>query len=175
MVDTRFHAAAAPSTLTALLGVLGHSSAIDDLRAAELLIHGAAELEIAGAGHLALAAHARYAEPLRATTAGAVVVLPDLRGAVPSTAVAIVHAQPHELFVDLLEALYPDSTRAATLALLASGTPQPLVEPGVRIAASAVIGPGVEIGAGTLIGPNTVIGAHVAIGPQLHDRCQLYR
>jgi UDP-3-O-[3-hydroxymyristoyl] glucosamine N-acyltransferase len=71
---------------------------------------------------------------------------------------------PHLAFVDLLDRLYPQSTRASVVGLLGPHENLPWTENEVRLGPGVVLGPGVEIGRGTVIGPNTVIGAGVTIG-----------
>jgi UDP-3-O-[3-hydroxymyristoyl] glucosamine N-acyltransferase len=163
MVDTRFHAPAAPQPLMALLKSLELAEQVDDLRARSLMVVGAHELALAGEGHVALAAHRDYLPDLLTTSAGAVVVSPSLKESVPATSLALVAARPQELFVELLHRLYPGNTRRVLAGPLLNSRPA-VLEDAVEIGANVVIGPGVEIGSGTVIGPNTVIGAGVAIG-----------
>lgn len=162
MVDIRFHKAGEPRALQALLAALPRPHAVDDARAMALAISGADELPTAGAGHISLAAHKSYRAELQATAAGAVIVSPDLRDAVPPGSIAVVHERAHELFADILDTLYPASTRRGIGGLVV-GEPL-LVEDEVVIGQNVVLGEGVEIGRGTVIGANTVIGAGVAIG-----------
>lgn len=163
MVDTRFHTWSGPSTLGALLAALPSAVSLADEGARSLEISGAEELLVAGPGHIALAAHRSYRAELRETGAGVVVVSAELREEVPSSAVAVVSERPHELFVSLLEQLYPGDTRRGIGGVPAAGE-EPLLEPGVTLGPNVVLGAGVEIGSGTVIGANTVIGAGVAIG-----------
>jgi UDP-3-O-[3-hydroxymyristoyl] glucosamine N-acyltransferase len=164
MVDTRFHTPTGPHALGALLAAAGYAEPGIDVRSAALLVAGADELGVAGAGDVALAAHTDYVEELKRTVAGAVVVTPSLREAVPATSVAIVSDKAHDLFADLLDKIYPGDTRAIVAAGLPADRSDALLEEGVVIGPHVVLGPGVEIGRGTVIGPNTVIGAGVAIG-----------
>jgi UDP-3-O-[3-hydroxymyristoyl] glucosamine N-acyltransferase len=163
MVDTRFHHAAGPSPLGALLAAIGAPQP-SDARASQLLISGADELATAGPQNVALAAHAEYLGALRITGAGAVVVSDKLRSEVPPSSVAIVARNPHILFADLLDRLYPGDTRGVISAFLAPRDTPPIIEDDVKIGANVVIGSNVEIGRGTVIGPNTVIGFGVTIG-----------
>ncbi|MGB3336185.1 MAG: UDP-3-O-(3-hydroxymyristoyl)glucosamine N-acyltransferase [Devosia sp.] len=163
MVDTRFHRFAGPSTVGAILVALHREDILSALASASLSISGVTELNLAGPGDMALAAHTNYVEELRATSAGAVVVLPALREMVPAHCIAIVTDKPHHLFADILDHLYPSNTRA----VIATGRDDlgaPVFERDVSIGSNVVIGPGVEIGRGTVIGANTVIGAGVTIG-----------
>ena len=163
MVDTRFHIAAGPAPLNALLAAVGHFT-LSDRRAESLLIVGADELGAAGPSHLALAAHREYEPGLRTTAAGAVVVAETFADAVPPSTIAIVSSDPLGLFADLIDRLYPADTLGVISAFLSPRDTAPLIEADVKLGANVVLGSGVEIGRGTVIGPNTVIGAGVAIG-----------
>lgn len=164
MVDTRFHTSSGPVALSAVLQTLAKPPVVEDSRVGGLVISGAEELHVADRSELALAAHADYREALTSTEAGAVVVHPSLAALVPTSAIAIVDARPHELFVDLLDRLYPLGGRGEAGGMMASTGPAPFIEEGVRLGANVVLGPGVEIGRGTVIGANTVIGPGVTIG-----------
>lgn len=163
MVDTRFHRFAGSVSVGDLLTALKRTDIIPSLADAGLVISGVAELELAGAGELALAAHPSYSEELRRTQASAVIVLPALRDLVPAGTMAIASDKPHHLFADILDALYPDSTRS----IIAGGRAElgePIIERDVVLGTNVVIGAGVEIGRNTVIGANTVIGPGVTIG-----------
>lgn len=164
MVDTRFHSSSGPIALGVVLSTLGREIAIDDDRVPALVLTGAAELGLAGPDQLAFAAQQDYRDALAETAAGAVIVPPSLQGDVPATAIAIVDERPHDLFVDLLERLYPLGTRGMAKAQFEPTGASPHIEEGVRIGSNVVLGAGVEIGRNTVIGPNTVIGRGVAIG-----------
>ena len=162
MVDTRFHSFAGPIPLAALLASVGLSA--DALDGETPIIDGADELELAGPTHIALAAQLDYREALRATGAGAVVVSAELRSDVPAGTISIVAKDTFLSFVDILDQLYPQSTRGTVVGLLGPHESLPFTESDVRLGPGVVLGPGVEIGRGTVIGPNTVIGAGVSIG-----------
>jgi len=164
MVDTRFHTSSGPIPLRALLASLATPPLVDDRRLGQLVISGADELDRADATELALAARPAYRDDLRDTAAGVVVVHPSLRDFVPPDALAIVDERAHELFVDILEKLYPGGTRGAALAQFDEEGPDTLIESDVRLGENVVIGPNVEIGRNAVIGPNTVIGRGVTIG-----------
>ncbi|MDB5542841.1 MAG: lpxD, partial [Devosia sp.] len=153
-----------PISLGVVLATLGRTVHVDEARAAALVITGAEELPIAGPSQLALAALAEYRPALAETGAGAVVVHPKFLADVPAGSLAVVDERPHELFVDLLERLYPLGTRGTATGLFEAGGPAPFIEEGVRLGANVVLGLGVEIGRNTVIGPNTVIGRGVTIG-----------
>lgn len=163
MVDTRFHRFAGPATIGAILTALNRADLLAAVADPSFSISGVTDLDLAGPGDLALAAHTSYIEELRGTAAGIVIVLPALRDAVPPGSMALLSDKPHHLFAEVLDHLYPASTRG----VIASGRDDlgaPVFERDVSIGSNVVIGPGVEIGRGTIIGANTVIGAGVTIG-----------
>jgi UDP-3-O-[3-hydroxymyristoyl] glucosamine N-acyltransferase len=162
MVDSRFHTSIGSASLRALLGVIGVT--IEQLDGDGPLIEGVEELVLAGPGHVSLAAQQNYRAELRETAAGAVIVSRALKDDVPAGTIAIVADNPHVAFVDLLDHLYPASTRNTVTGLLGPHDALPLTEADIRLGPGVVLGPGVEIGRGTVIGPNTVIGAGVTIG-----------
>jgi UDP-3-O-[3-hydroxymyristoyl] glucosamine N-acyltransferase len=163
MVDTRFHRFAGPFHLGALLTQVGQPDLAARLANPDHLVTGVAELDLAAPGDLALAAQPSYIEELRRTAAGAVLVAPALLDAVPAGCTAIAMDKPHNLFAEILDTLYPSSTRS----IIASGREDlgaPIFERDVTLGTNVVVGAGVEIGRGTIIGANTVIGAGVTIG-----------
>jgi UDP-3-O-[3-hydroxymyristoyl] glucosamine N-acyltransferase len=163
MVDTRFHRFAGPLSVGALMTKLDRADLLALVANPELPISGVMELELATAGDLALAAHSSYTQQLASTLAGAVIVLPALREAVPAGTMPIVTDRPHQLFADILDLLYPANTRTV-IAAGESDLGAPILEREVNLGSNVVVGPGVEIGRGTVIGANTVIGAGVTIG-----------
>ena len=163
MVDTRFHRFAGPLTIGGILAALKRDDLAAGLTDIELSISGVSELDLAGPGDLALAAHTSYIEELRSSSAGAVIVLPALRDAVPAHSLVIACDRPHQLFADILDHLYPSDTRNV-ITSARDDLGSPVFERDVVIGANVVIGPGVEIGRGTVIGANTVIGSGVTIG-----------
>jgi len=161
MVDTRFHSFAGPIPLGHLLLAVEFPHSLED---AGPLIEGVEELHLAGPGHLALASQGSYRDALQLTRAGAVVVAEAMVADVPPGTLAVVAQDPHALFVEVLDRLYPSSTSSKVTGILAPRATAPLMEAGVEIGQGAVLGPGVEIGRGSVIGPNTVVGAGVTIG-----------
>jgi UDP-3-O-[3-hydroxymyristoyl] glucosamine N-acyltransferase len=163
MVDTRFHRFAGPESLGDLLTALNRPDLLEGMSNKDYVVTGASELDLAQAGEIAFAGHKNYAEALSASTAGIVIVTPALLEFVPATAIAIVFDKPQQLFVAILERLYPGNTRA----ILSEGRqdlPEPIIERDVHLGSNVVLGRGVQIGRGSVIGSNTVIGAGVTIG-----------
>lgn len=163
MVDTRFHRFAGPISLGELLASIGRAELSEGVTDARKQIEGVAELDLAGPTEIGFAAHSSYAEDLKNSSAGVVLVTPALSELVPAGTTAIVLEKPHNVFADILDALYPGSTRNI-IAASRDDLGEPLIERDVVIGANVVIGSGVEIGRGTVIGANTVIGPGVTIG-----------
>ena len=163
MVDTRFHATSGPATLGVLLGAQADEIGLDR-HSRELTVEGADELATAGPSEIALAAHKSYADELKGTAAGVVIVSADLREHVPAGSVAVVVDRPHEVFAELLDRLYPANTRSTTGGFANGEVVEPLTEAGGRLGPNVVVGHDVEIGRNTVIGANTVIGPGVTIG-----------
>lgn len=163
MVDTRFHRFSGPVAIGALLTDLGYADLAAGLSDADSLIGGVSELELAGPDDLVLAAHATYAAELSRTAAGFAIIHSALADSVPQGAQTIIAPRAHVLFAEILDRLYPDSTRNI-IAGNRDDLGAPIFERDVSIGSNVVIGNGVEIGRGTIVGANTVIGPGVTIG-----------
>ncbi|MBF0678175.1 MAG: UDP-3-O-(3-hydroxymyristoyl)glucosamine N-acyltransferase [Devosia sp.] len=163
MVDTRFHRFAGSITIGALLAELGRQDLVASLADPDRVVSGVNELELAGPDDLVLAAHPSYAADLRRTKAGLALISQALVDDVPQGTLAIVTPKTHNLFADILERLYPSSTRSVILGQR-EDLGAPIFERDVTIGSNVVVGAGVEIGRGTVIGANTVIGPGVTIG-----------
>lgn len=162
MIDTRFHDCTGPVQLKDLLTSAGHAALADSL-VSDPSIDGASDLSDANAASISFAASKTYADELSRSGAGAVLVTADLAEAVPGRAAAIVCDNPYDVFVDILNVLYPADSAAVVRAATRT-EPAPLIEPGVVMGAGVAIGAGAQIGSGTVIGANATIGAGVAIG-----------
>ncbi len=163
MVDTRFHPFIGATNLGALLSGAGHTE-LSVPNAEATVIDDADDLELAGPSAIALAANRKYADGLAGTRAGAVIVIKALQDQVPEGTTAIVASDPHGVFADILDYLYPQDTRFILSRTNGASGNSLQIEDDVSMGPNVVIGPGAEIGAGTVIGANAVIGAGVAIG-----------
>lgn len=164
MVDTRFHMSNGPQTLGALLANSVEKPELEG-KARDIIIEGAEELAIAKPGHIALAANRRYADDLVTTSASVVIIGKALRDKVPPNTTPIIAVNPQALFTDLLDQLYPDTTRELLRAnAAAKSDPSYWNEKGVILGLGAIVGTGAEIGEGSIVGPGAVIGSGVTIG-----------
>lgn len=127
-------------------------------------LHGGASLETAEAWHVAYMDHARYAESLRTTLAGACIVAERFAHMVPSGTVAIVVRDPHLAYAKLLARLHPEALRPRPVLGQAGVISRCLVHPTAQIGAGVVLDPGVVIGEKVIVGAGTTLGAHVVLG-----------
>jgi UDP-3-O-[3-hydroxymyristoyl] glucosamine N-acyltransferase len=116
-----------------------------------VVVRAVRALDSAGPEAISLAVSARYAEELRASRAGAVLVPDDLAEAPEGSRARIVVRDPYAALVQVIGALFPPSSVP------------PGVDPSVRLGAGCVLGEDVSIG------PFVVLGRGVRLG----DRCQL--
>jgi UDP-3-O-[3-hydroxymyristoyl] glucosamine N-acyltransferase len=131
-------------------------------------MRGGASLETAESWHVAYMDHARYADSLRATLAGACIVSKRFAHMVPSRTVALVVSNPYLAYAKLLALLHPDALqprpvlgRAGTAAIGC------FVHPASQIGSGVVLDPGVVIGERVVVGAGTTLGAHVVLGPDV--------
>jgi len=130
----------------------------------ELLLEGIAPLQTAGPSEISFLDNRHYASALDQTSAGAVIVHPDMAARVPRTAVPIVTSEPYAAWARVAALFYPVPPLAPGIhpsAIVADGA---LVDPTAEVGPLAVIETGAEIGPGCRIGPCAVIGSGVNVG-----------
>jgi UDP-3-O-[3-hydroxymyristoyl] glucosamine N-acyltransferase len=133
------------------------AQAVADLVGGRLLGDGAVvlravgPLERAGPESLSLAVSSQYAEQLKASRAGAVLIPEALAQAPAGPRARIVVPDPHASLVSVLDAMFPT----------------PPAVPGID--ATARLGSGCVLGQDVSIGPFVVLGRGVQVG----DRCRL--
>src|SRR6476619_4927469 len=130
----------------------------------ELLLENVAPLQTAGSNEVSFLDNRRYASALDQTSAGAVIVHPDMAARVPAGTVAIQTIEPYAAWARVAALFYP-------LPAVSSGIhPSAIAADGARVDPAAEVGPlsvieaGAEIGPGCRIGPCAVIGSGVIIG-----------
>ncbi|MGM4875768.1 UDP-3-O-(3-hydroxymyristoyl)glucosamine N-acyltransferase [Bradyrhizobium sp. 956_D2_N1_5] len=159
MGDARFFRRSGPYSL-AVVANTAHG-VVDEL---ELLLEGVAPLQTAGRNEVSFLDNRRYASALGQTSAGAVIVHPDMAARVPAGTVAILTTEPYAAWARvaaLFHPLLPKSPGIHPSAIVAEGAS---VDPSAEIGPLSVIEAGAEIGAGCRIGPCVVIGAGVIVG-----------
>ena len=130
----------------------------------ELLLEGVAPLQTAGPNEVSFLDNRRYVSALEHTSAGAVIVHPDLAARVPTTAKAIVTSEPYAAWARVAALFYPvppPSPGIHRSAFVADGA---RIDPSAEIGPLCVIEAGAEIGPGCWIGPCAAIGRGVIVG-----------
>ena len=130
----------------------------------ELLLEGVAPLQTAGSKEVSFLDNRRYASALDQTSAGAVVVHPDMAARVPAGTVAIRTTEPYAAWARVAALFYPVPPVCPGIhpsAIIAEGA---RVDPSAEVGPLSVIEAGAEIGPGCRIGPCAVIGSGVIVG-----------
>jgi UDP-3-O-[3-hydroxymyristoyl] glucosamine N-acyltransferase len=157
--DARFFRRSGPYSLAIIASAAG--GVADDLA---LLLEGVAPLQTARSNEVSFLENRRYASVLNQTSAGAVIVHPDMAARVPAGTVAIQTTEPYAAWARVAALFHP-------VPPLSPGIhPSAIVAEGARVDPSAEVGPlsvietGAEIGPGCRIGPCAVIGIGVIVG-----------
>jgi UDP-3-O-[3-hydroxymyristoyl] glucosamine N-acyltransferase len=157
--DARFFRRSGPYSLAVVANAA--RGVVDEL---ELLLEGVAPLQTAGRNEVSFLDNRRYASALDQTSAGAVIVHPDMVARVPSGTKAIRTTEPYAAWARVAALFYPVRPKSPGVhpsAVVAEGAS---VDPSAEIGPLSVIEAGAEIGAGCRIGPCVVIGAGVIVG-----------
>lgn len=125
-------------------------------------------LSDAGPEDLSFLSHARYADQMAETSAGAVLVAEDYQGGAPVSLIRV--AAPYAALRQALELLYPPREQPTGI------HPAAIIDPTVDLGDGTAVGPYAVIEADARIGSNTVIGAGVFVGHsvQIGADCRLH-
>lgn len=126
------------------------------------MIRSLAALDVAKPDQLAFLANPKYVKQLKLSSAGAVLVKPELADQV--TGIALVVQDPYLAYATLSRLFdwrRPLQPRVDATAVIASSAS---VDSSAEISAHVVIGEHAHIAAGVFIGANSVIGDHCVIG-----------
>ena len=149
----RFYSRSGPYSLAVVASVA--PGVADEL---ELLLEGVAPLQTARPNEVSFLDNRRYASALEQTSAGAVIVHPDMAARVPAGTVAIQTIEPYAAWARVAALFYPLPPASPGI------HPSAIVAKGARVDPSAEVGPLSVIEAGTEIGPNCRIGPCAVIG-----------
>jgi UDP-3-O-[3-hydroxymyristoyl] glucosamine N-acyltransferase len=130
----------------------------------ELLLEGLAPLQTAGPTQVSFLDNRRYASALEQTSAGAVLVHPDMASRVPAATVAIQTSEPYAAWARVAALFYPVPPPRPGVhpsAIIADGAQ---IDPSTEVGPLSVVESGAQIGPGCRIGPCAVIGSGVTIG-----------
>jgi UDP-3-O-[3-hydroxymyristoyl] glucosamine N-acyltransferase len=168
--DPRFFARSGPHLLARVAEVAGGAAPGRDL-----LLTGVAPLQTARPSEVSFLDNRRYGAELERTSAGAVIVHPDMLGRVPPGTVAIVTEQPYVGWARAAALFHPAppvSPGVHASAVVVAGArvdptaeigPFSLIEAGAEIGAHCRVGSFVAVGPGVVIGPECRIGAHASL------------
>jgi UDP-3-O-[3-hydroxymyristoyl] glucosamine N-acyltransferase len=135
----------------------------------QLEIRGLAPLEAAQPDQLSFLSNPRYRQQLAASSAGCVIVGPDMREAALVRGACIVAADPYLYFARLTQLWKREHAHRAGPDVHASAVidPQAEIAAGVRIGPLCVVERGARIGAGTVLKARVVVGEDCVLG----ERC----
>ena len=167
--DPRFFRQAGPQRLAAIMAAAGVAPEAPAPNP-ELAFTGVASLQAAGPTEVSFLENRRYLPVLKASRAGAVILLPNLAAQVPEGCLALPVAAPYLGFARVARLFHPPAQ------------PSPGIHPTAVIGAGAVLGEGCEIGpyavigAGARLGAHCILGPHAVVGPgvELGEACQLH-
>jgi len=159
MPDPRFFHDRGSAPLGELAALAG--ARLADSAAAKILVAGIAPLNRAGPDTASFFFDARYAEDLSYSKAVACFVPQKMAERLPPGCAGLITPEPQVAYAKVAEWFYPPHRMSGDDPLI---HPSALLEDGVSLAPSVVIGANARIGRGTTIGPNTVIGPGVEVG-----------
>lgn len=129
-----------------------------------LTVSGIAPLQTAGPDEISFLDNRRYAEALAATSAGAVIIHPDMAARVPAGSVAVVTREPYLAWARVAALFHPPPPVVPGIHPAAVIEASARIDVTAEIGALAVIEAGAEIGARTRVGAGAVIGPGVVVG-----------
>jgi UDP-3-O-[3-hydroxymyristoyl] glucosamine N-acyltransferase len=150
--DARFFTRSGPHSIATVAEAAGGTTPETDL-----LLTGVAPLQAAGPDEVSFLDNRRYAAALEKTSAGAVIIHPDMLARVPAGVVPIITTEPYAGWARVAALFYP------------APSPRPGVHPTAYVAESAAVDPSAEVGpfvlveAGAKVGPRCRIAPHVTI------------
>jgi UDP-3-O-[3-hydroxymyristoyl] glucosamine N-acyltransferase len=168
--DARFFTRSGPHPLATVADAAGSTAPGTDL-----LLRGVAPLQVAGPEEVSFLDNRRYAGVLEETSAGAVIVHPDMLARVPAGTVPIITTEPYAGWARVAALFHPASpvhpgvhptafvAESAHVDPSAQVGPFALVEAEAEVGARCRIGPHAAIGEGVVIGPDCRIGAHASL------------
>ena len=139
-------------------------AACGNARDRDLFLDGVAPLQTAGPLEVSFLDNRRYASALEQTSAGAVIVHPDMQMLVPAATVPIVTTEPYAGWARVAALFHPVPPVSPGIHPSAIVDEGALVDPSTEVGPLCVIESGAEIGPSCRIGPCAVIGSGVVVG-----------
>ena len=155
--DPRFFARSGPLALSRLAEAAGGT--LVGAGSDDLMLVGVAPLQTARPDQVSFLDNKRYAGALAASSAGAVILHPDMQKHLPPGTIGIVTTEPYIGWARVAALFHPEAPANPGI------HPSACVAADAELAEGCEIGPMVVIGAGARIGPRSRIGAQTVIGP----------
>ena len=176
--DTRLFARSGPYPLAKVA-----ETANGTAPGADLLLVGVAPLQTAAPNEVSFLDNRRYACALEGTSAGAVIVHPDMLARVPPGTVPIVTAKPYARWARVAALFHPAPPLRPGVHPTAFVADAACIDPSAEVGPFALVEAGAEVGARCRIGALATIAEGVVIGPdcrgggrgQQHHRPRLDR
>jgi UDP-3-O-[3-hydroxymyristoyl] glucosamine N-acyltransferase len=157
--DPRFFHRSGPHSLATVAAAAGAIAPRCDL-----MLTGVAPLQIAGPHDVSFLDNRKYLPALSQTSAGAVILHPELIEKVPAGAVPIPASEPYVAWARVAALFHPLPPAVAGVHPFAAVAADARIEPSAEIGPFAVVGSRAEIGPRCRIGPGAVIGEGVVLG-----------
>jgi len=151
--DPRFFRRSGPHSLAAVAAAAGATAP-----PGELMLTGVAPLQTARPDEVSFLDSRKYVALLSQTSAGAVIIHPELIEKVPAHAVPLPANEPYAAWAHVAALFFPVPP------IVAGVHPSAVIAPDARIEPSAEVGPFAVIGSRAEIGPRCRIGPHVVVG-----------
>jgi UDP-3-O-[3-hydroxymyristoyl] glucosamine N-acyltransferase len=146
--DARFFSRSGPHPLATVAEAAGGTAP-----GTNLLLTGVAPLQAAGPDEVSFLDNRRYAAALEETSAGAVIVHPDMLARVPPSVVPIITTEPYAGWARVAALFYP------------APSPRPGVHLTAFVADSASVDPSAEVGPFALVEAGAKVGPRCRIAP----------
>ncbi len=157
--DARFYARSGPYNVAEVAAAANGTAT-----KSERVLTGVAPLQTARPDEVSFLDNRRYAEALKETRAGAVIVHPDMVDRVPSTAIPIVTAATYEGWARVAALFHPVAPPNPGIHPAALVAPNAVIDQTAEVGAFAYIEAGARVGSGCRIGPYVSIGKGVVVG-----------
>jgi UDP-3-O-[3-hydroxymyristoyl] glucosamine N-acyltransferase len=157
--DSRFFRRTGPHSLAAVTAAAGATAPPGDL-----MLTGVAPLQTATKDEVSFLDNRKYVAVLSQTSAGAVIVHPDLMEKVPAGAVPIAASEPYVAWARVAALFHPLPPIVAGVHPSAVIAADARIERSVEVGPLAVIGSRAEIGPRCRIGPCAIVGEGVVLG-----------
>ncbi len=157
--DPRFFRRSGPHSLATVAAAAGVTAPPVDL-----MLTGVAPLQTAGPDEVSFLDNRKYVAALSQTSAGAVIIHPELMEKVPARAMPIPANEPYAAWARVAALFCPLPSIAAGVHPSAVVAAEARIEPSAEIGPFALIGSYAEIGPRCRIGPYAVVGEGVMLG-----------